>query len=38
MPRDNPPYTLLNKYIPRNAELLIISPYWLPTIYKGKEV
>jgi hypothetical protein len=37
-PRDDPPYTLLDKYIPGNAELLTMSPYRLPTTYKGKEV
>jgi len=37
-PRDDPPYTLLDKYIPGNAELLTISPHRLPTTCKGKEV
>jgi hypothetical protein len=37
-PRDDPPYTLLDKSIHRNAELLTMSPHRLPTTFKGKEV
>jgi hypothetical protein len=37
-PRDDPPYTLLDKYIRGNAESPTMSPHRLPTTCKGKEV